>query len=330
MPIHFYPPPRKKFFDSAHCPPECVIPTCDTQAYQLHPRFRWIYNKLTVAELQGIKCGPHATEPDADLYPIFSKPLLSLWGMGTGARIIKTREEYWGSIEPGHMWCTLLTGTHYSTDIAVVAGKPGWFSHTIGVPGTMQTFDYWEVNATDKDNVQRNLVAFIEAHLGEYTGMLNVESIGGKIIEIHLRFTSQWPDLYGCWFFSSLANLYCGKGWTGPQTSGETAYSVPLFDDEKYAYLSPSIQRCTLQEMKKVFHLSSLVVDYDPTVPLESWPKPKGGFRVLTINGPDLDRCKLVRRMCQTYLHDLYNKQITMDFNSWIKEKLSYCISNFS
>jgi hypothetical protein len=250
--------------------------------------------------------------------------------MVTGARITKTREEYWGSIEPGHMWCTLLTGSRYSTDIAVVAGKPVWFSHTIGVPGTMQTFDYWEVNAADKDNVQRNLVAFIEAHLGEYNGMLNVESIGGKIIEIHLRFTSQWPDLYGCWFLSSLANFYCGKGWTRPQTSGKTAYSVPLFDDEKYAYLSPSIHRDTLQEMKKVFHLSSLVVEYDPAVPSESWPWPTGGFRVLTINGHDLDRCKLAKRMCQTYLHDLYNQQITMDFNSWVKEKLSYCISNFS
>lgn len=253
MPIHFYPPARNRIFESAECPLACTIPTGDTQAYQLYPQSRWVYNKLTVAELQGIKCGPHATEPDIDLYPIFSKPLLSLWGMGTGARVIRTREEYWESITPGHMWCTLLAGNHYSTDIAVSAGKPVWFSHTIGVPGPHQTFDYWEVNAVDEDNVQRNIAAFIETHLGEYTGMLNVELIGGKIIEIHLRFISQWPDLYGCWFVSSLVNLYCGKGWTGALTSATTGYSVPLFDDEKYALLGPSIQRDTLQEMEKNF-----------------------------------------------------------------------------
>jgi hypothetical protein len=213
------------------------------------------------------------------------------------------------------MWCALLTGEHFSTDIAVVAGKPVWFSHTIGVPGPRQTFDYWEVNTTDKDNVQRNIAAFIEAHLGQYSGMLNVESIRGKIIVIHLRLTSQWPDLYGCWFPSSLVNLYCGKGWTGPQTSEQIAYSVPLFDDEKFALLGSSIQRDTLREMEKIFHVSSMVVDYDPAVPLESWPRPSGGFRIITINGFDLGRCKLARGMFRAYLHDLYNKQITVATN---------------
>lgn len=143
--------------------------------YHLYPEFRWVYNRLTIAELQGIKCGPHATEPDEDLYPIFSKPCLNLCGMGTGARTISTPEEYWQSLTPGHMWCTLLTGTHYSTDITVVAGKPVWFSHAMGVPDAEQTFDYWEVSVTDKENVERNLAEFIETHMGAYTGMLNVE-----------------------------------------------------------------------------------------------------------------------------------------------------------
>ena len=30
-----------------------------------------------------------------------------------------------------------------------------------------------------------------------YTGMVNFETIGGRIIEAHLRFADQWPDLYG-------------------------------------------------------------------------------------------------------------------------------------
>jgi hypothetical protein len=27
--------------------------------------------------------------------------------------------------------------------------------------------------------------------------MVNLETIGGRIIEVHLRFADQWPDLYG-------------------------------------------------------------------------------------------------------------------------------------
>lgn len=168
-----------------------MIPTGDTQAYKFAPRkSRWVHNKPTVTELQGLKYGPHAIAPD-EQFPIFSKALLNFWGLGTEARLIETPEEYWQTITPGHMWCTLLSGKHYSTDIAVVAGKPVWFSHSIGIPGPRHTFDYWEVNTAAEDYVQANLAAFVEAHLSEYTSMLNVESIGGKIIEIHLRFTSQ-------------------------------------------------------------------------------------------------------------------------------------------
>ena len=38
---------------------------------------------------------------------------------------------------------------------------------------------------------------WIRTYLPDYTGMLNIETIGGRIIEAHLRFADQWPDLYG-------------------------------------------------------------------------------------------------------------------------------------
>lgn len=320
MPILCFPPARQRLFESTYCPPDCVIPTGDTQAYKLAPpKFRWVYNKLTVAELQGLKCGPHAIVPD-EQFPIFSKPLMSLWGMGTDARVIETPEEYWQNITPGHMWCTLLSGKHYSTDIAVVEGKPVWFSHSLGVPGPRHTFDYWEVNIATEDYVQANLVAFVEAHMSDYTGMLNVETIGGKIIEVHLRFTSQWPDLYGPWFLPSLVSLYCHNSWTGPSKTGQTGYCVTLFDDEKYAPLGTAITTETLQELEKAFGVSSIMVDYDPAVPLESWPKPAGGLQLAVINGFDLNNCRAARQMLQQYLHDMYNNQESVDIKTWMKD----------
>ena len=39
--------------------------------------------------------------------------------------------------------------------------------------------------------------AWCRKHLAGYTGMFNLETIGGRIIEVHLRFADQWPDLYG-------------------------------------------------------------------------------------------------------------------------------------
>ncbi|KAA8647762.1 hypothetical protein EYZ11_000235 [Aspergillus tanneri] len=308
-----------RLFESTPCPARCIIPTGDPDAYDLYPKFRWAYNKLTVAELQGIKCGPHETEPDHDLYPIFSKPIYNLGGLGADARLIRTQEDYWRSHTPGHMWSALLTGKHYSTDIAVIAGRPVWFAHTRGMADKDQTWDYWEVNVTADCTVQQNIAAFIESHVAGYTGMVNMETIGGKIIEIHLRFSPQWPDLYGPWFLPSLVDLYCGKGWTGPclaEAKTRTGYSVPLFGDEKYALISSTIKHEQLREMEIAFNVSSITMGYDKTMPMEGRTRPTGGFRLAWINGFDLEKCKFARRMFQIYLHNLFDIQVTVDLKA--------------
>lgn len=82
--------------------------------------------------------------------------------------------------------------------------------------------------------------------------------------------------------------------------------------------------------MGKIFHVTSMVVDYDPSIPLESWPRPRRGFRIVTINRFDLKRCKMARRMFRAYLHDLYKKQITVDFRTWIKENTQQLASVIS
>ena len=44
---------------------------------------------------------------------------------------------------------------------------------------------------------RRTVPRWVARNLAGYTGMANLETIGGRIIEVHLRFTDQWPDLYG-------------------------------------------------------------------------------------------------------------------------------------
>lgn len=115
-------------------------------------------------------------------------------------------------------------------------------------------------------------------------------------------------------------DLYCYNGWTGPSTKSQTGYRVTLFDDEKYAPLGTTISTETLQEMEKAFGVSSIMVDYDPAVPLESWPWPTGGFWLAVTNGFDLDKCRAARQMFQKHLHDMYNNQETVDVKTWMKD----------
>ena len=50
----------------------------------------------------------------------------------------------------------------------------------------------------------------VARQLGGYTGMINAETIDPRIIEVHLRFSDQWSDLYGAGWADALVGLVDG------------------------------------------------------------------------------------------------------------------------
>ena len=57
MPIYECDPWREQYFAEVYCPPDVHIPTDDMDGYKFNPRHRWIYNRLLVAQSQGLECG---------------------------------------------------------------------------------------------------------------------------------------------------------------------------------------------------------------------------------------------------------------------------------
>ena len=103
---------------------------------------------------------------------------------------------------------TLLEGAHISTDVAVVDGEPAWWRHVTGVAVGEGMFDYWTVRAARDPGLEAACRAWIRKNLEGYTGLLNLETIGGVIIEAHLRLSDQWPDLYGAGWIEAFVGLY--------------------------------------------------------------------------------------------------------------------------
>ena len=60
---------------------------------------------------------------------------------------------------------------------------------------------------------RRSCGEWVRNNLAGYTGMLNLETIGGRIIEAHLRFADQWPDLYGPGWVDAVVGLYERPRW---------------------------------------------------------------------------------------------------------------------
>ena len=210
------------------------------------------------------------------------------------ARISSTAAEYERHQTPGHFWMTLLRGDHVSTDCAVVDGKACWWRHATGLPFRAGMFDYWTIHAEARPELEAYAGAWISAHFTGYTGMVNLETIGGRIIEAHLRFADQWPDCYGPGWVQALVRLYAGGRWDFTDHSRRDGYSIALFGRHGERYRHPSAaQVSAIRAMPGVL---SLQITFHEIKPPEDHAMPPGGFRLGIVNADDLEQGLVARR----------------------------------
>src|SRR2546428_10981238 len=88
-------------------------------------------------------------------------------------------------------------GAPVSSDVGVVDGEPVWWRHSPGLALGDGTFAYWTVQAEPLPALEAYGGEWLRRHLPGYSGFVNLETIGGTIIEAHLRVADQWGDLYG-------------------------------------------------------------------------------------------------------------------------------------
>jgi hypothetical protein len=291
MPFCEADPWRQQYFGAVECPRELRIPTEDPDAYQWNPRHRHIYNKLFVAQSQGIACAPHGVTPPE--FPVFSKPIVNLRGMGVGSLVLQDLAHYQQQLTAGHFWMTLLRGEHVSTDAAVEGGRARWWRHCRGVPAGEGMFDYWVIEGAERSTLETYLATWVAQHLDGYTGMLNVESIGGRIIEAHLRLADQWPDLYGEGWLEAVVGLYQRGRWTFADGRRNSGYSLALFGPHGREYRHPPEE--LVVEVRRMPEVSSVQITFHTDRPAAAHAMPPGGFRLAVVNAFDLEAGRAAR-----------------------------------
>jgi hypothetical protein len=286
MPICEADPWRMQYFEGVPCPDDVRIPTEDGDAWAWYPKYKWVYNKLEVAERQGLTCGPHGFEPPS--FPVFSKPVFNMRGMGAGSRIFRTLREYKAFQRPGHIWTPLFEGEHISSDAAVVDGEVKWWRHSYGKALDGGMFDYWVVLAEDRPEIEDYCGAWVRENLAGYTGMANFETIGARIIEAHLRFSDQWPDLYGGrpWV-EALIGLYKDGRWEFDDSNRRDGYSVVLFGAHGIQFQHPPGE--LVEEVLALPEVTSVQITFHEDRPPSWHSMPPGGFRLAIVNTWDLE-----------------------------------------
>ena len=118
-------------------------------------------------------------------------------------------DDYAAAYQPGHLWSTLLEGEHISSDVARGRRRAAMVapcrrrSPAAAGPSTAGR------SAPKRRPPSSNGAAPGAGDIsGATTGMVNLETIGGRIIEAHLRFADQWPDLYGAGWVERCVRLY--------------------------------------------------------------------------------------------------------------------------
>ena len=293
MPFCEADPWRMQYFEGVPCPPEVRIPTEDPDGHEWYPEHRWVYDKPRLCASQGLTWAPHGVEPPR--FPVFSKPITNLRGMGVGSRVLRNREEYRRHLTPGHFWMTLLEGEHVSTDVAVVQGRAVWGRHSRGVPAGEGMFDYWTIEAAARPELEAYLEAWLAGNLGSYTGMVNFETIGGRIIDAHLRFADQWPDLYGRGWLEAVVGLYQHGVWAFSDRERSTGYSVALFGPHGREYRHPPAAR--VEEVRSMAQVTSVQITFHADRPAATHPMPPGGFRLAIVNCRDLEVGRAARAL---------------------------------
>ena len=159
----------------------------DYEAWDAYPQYRWLFNKLELALKLGYEAGP-ACVPVKKTGEYIVRPVYNLYGMGISAvrryLSINDAEDIINHkhISPGHFWCEWFEGKHQSVDFIKEGNKWVPFHAMVGKhesAGNLTKFIEWEVTKPD--------IELPDWLHNVTTEMLNIETIGDKIIEVHLR-----------------------------------------------------------------------------------------------------------------------------------------------
>ena len=166
------------------------LPMYDLTAYHKYPKHNFVYDKLWVCKSQGLVCGMLSNLPNVQNieYPIFIKPR---YGHKTATSKdcykINSFEEALPFInKKDMMWNEFIEESEGMTDFILLNGSIQ-YQMTLKYSDKQNGFiDEWKY-ISEKNKPPVKVADWLKTHLHDFTGVVNIQYRGDKIIEVGLR-----------------------------------------------------------------------------------------------------------------------------------------------
>ena len=159
----------------------------DWDTWQSSDSARWVLNKLELSIKLGYYCGP-AMKPVDKTGEYIVRPIMNFSGMGIHTRKMFLEANRTTTMEPGYFWCEFFKGPQYSIDYT---WKDNQYFPVFCTQGFIDEDEFVHFNYWKRISYPGFILPEWINDLGKEK--INVEFIGDKIIEIHLRHSDDFP-----------------------------------------------------------------------------------------------------------------------------------------
>jgi hypothetical protein len=281
------------------------VPVYDGDCYDRYPHHRFVYDKLWVAASQELPSGTVEDllqRPEMAHYPLFIRPR---WGHKTSGskhcREVASSDDLPAlTVARAHelMWSEFIPGREGMTDFVLTSGRVVYQMTHVYSDEQKGFAEVWKY--TSPDNKPPPVAAsWVEANLAGFTGIVNVQYRGDKIIEVGLR-----PARTGAYFAATdnaalLRNVsgVLSEGFWNFETTGSmryrSYYSFKCYTEAPIVFVWPQ-------------HVLDFIMRRLTTRPFyEYYPEPTGrrGMMFLQFMHDDLKEGK----KAIAYLEKLFN-----------------------
>jgi hypothetical protein len=196
------------------------MPVFDGKAYKMYPEHNFVYDKLWIVKSQGLKGGKLENligKEKTVKYPIFIKPR---WGHLSASskncfKISRSEELVKYKDYKNMMWSEFIKGTEGMTDYIVVKGQ---IMHQITyIYSEKQNgfTDVWKY-ISPESTPPTNITEWVNKHMKNFTGIVNVQYRNKKIIEVGLRLARGGAYIISTdnkALISNINNVFMNKYW---------------------------------------------------------------------------------------------------------------------